>query len=104
MHRLLIDPQTFRPTRVDLLDEDGFSVLYAKLDRAFPVAVPGVRKSRWPTICGRAEIFVVGYDSRMTVAMDYVTNDPRRVRDQMFDFDALSKALKPTVTEQLDQP
>ena len=40
----------------------------------------------------------------MTVAMDYVTNDPRSVRDQMFDFDALSKALKPAVTEQLDQP
>ena len=93
--RLLVDPETFRPARVDLTDQKGYSLLTAKLEGGFPVQVPGVRKTRWPSICERAEFYVPGYEFRLTVAMDEATNDPRRVRDQMFDFDALRKGLKP---------
>lgn len=100
--RMLIDPETFRPTRVDLLDDSGFSLITAKLEGTFPVSVPGVRKSRWPSVCEQAEVYVSGYQSRMTVAMDDATNDPRRARDQMFSFETLSKALKPHAVVSLD--
>lgn len=100
--QLLIDPQAFRPTRIDLKDEHGYSVLTAKLEGTFPVEVPGVRKTRWPSMCERAEIYVCGYESRLTIAMDSATNDPNKLRDPMFNFDALQKALKPISIEQLD--
>lgn len=93
--RLLVDQQTFKPSRVDVLDRDGFSVLTSKLQGAFPVELPGVRKTRWPSMCERAEIYVAGYASRMTVAMDSATTNPRRVRDTMFDLEKLTAALKP---------
>lgn len=92
--RLLIDPERFRPTRIDLTDAQGYSILTAKLEGAFPVDVPGVRKTRWPTICERAEVYVAGYESRLTVAMDFVTNDPRKVTDTQFDFEAVKQGLR----------
>lgn len=100
--RLLIDPETFRPTRVDLTDDLGFSVLTSKLEGRFPVEADGVAENKWPTICERAEIYVAGYDSRLTVGMDFATTDPRRLRDQMFSLDALDKALKPDFLQSLD--
>lgn len=102
--RMLIDPETFRATRVDLLNEAGYSAITAQMRGTFPVEVPGVRKTRWPSICERAQVYVAGYESRMTVAMDYATTDPRRVRDPMFDFEMLKKALKPARIESLNGP
>lgn len=101
--RMLIDPETFRPTRVDLLDAEGYSVLTAKLQGSFPVDLPGIRKTRWPSICERAEVYVSGYESKLTVAMDFVTNDPRKVSDMQFDFDALVDALGVEQVVPLDQ-
>jgi len=92
--RLLIDPESFRPTRIDLTDAQGYSVLTAKLEGSFPVDVPGVRKTRWPTICERVEVYVAGYESRLTVAMDSATNDPRKVPDPRFDFEKLKQGLR----------
>ena len=92
--RMLIDPKTFRPTRVDLTNKAGYSVLTAKLEGRFIVEVPNVPNARRPKICERAEVYVAGYSSKLTVAMDYATANPGKVNDQMFDFDKLKKGLK----------
>ncbi len=100
--RLLIDPETFRPTRVDLNNAEGFSVLTAKLEGSFGVEVPGVRKTRWPSICERLEVHVSGYESRLTIAMDEATNNPNKLLDTMFDFEMLKRGMRPAQIIDLD--
>lgn len=102
--RMLIDPQTYRPTRVDLTDPAGFSVLTAKLEGNFPVEVEGVDKKKYPLMCEKAEIFVAGVDSRFTIAVDSATTSTSKIKDAMFDFGALNKTLKPDQVIDLDQP
>lgn len=100
--RMLIDPQTFRPTRVDLTDRAGYSVLTAKLKGAFPVEVEGKDEADWPTICEAAEIYVSGVQTRLTVGVDYATTDTARLRDAAFSFESISKSLKPETVVPLD--
>lgn len=101
--RLLISRRNYRPTRVDLTDAKGFSVLTCKLDGDFPVEVEGVESNRLPIICDKADVFVSGYESRLTIKFVFATADPRRVRDTFFSLDALDKGLKPDRLEWLDQ-
>ena len=101
--RMLIDSETFRPTRVDLTNAAGFSMLTSKLSGSFRVEVDGVPKDERPTICEKAEVYVSGYESRLTVSLDFATTSTRKVRDPMFDFEMLKKALKPDQVVDLDQ-
>ncbi|MGB0767346.1 MAG: hypothetical protein ACPGYV_06515 [Phycisphaeraceae bacterium] len=100
--RLLIDPETFRPSRIDLTDRAGFSLLTAKLVGRFPVEVDGFRAVDRPRICESAAVFVAGYESRLTLSIDFATTSKRKIRDLMFDFDRLTAALKPDRVEPLD--
>lgn len=103
--RMLIDKTTFRPSRIDLTDPSGFSVLTSKLSGTFAAEADGVPEEQWPILCKKAEIYVSGYESRLTVEMDYATTNPRRVRDQMFDFESLMQTLefKPKWVQSLDR-
>lgn len=100
--RMLIDPTTFRPTRVDLLDEKGFSVLTAKLSGQLEVEADRALPSP-SLICQKAEVYVAGFESRFTLDFQSATTSTRRVKDQMFDLEALKKALKPDQVIDLDQ-
>ena len=100
--RLLIDPKTFRPTRVDLTDRAGFSVLTAKLSGQIEIDTDEKLKPR-SLLCNQAEVYVAGYESRFTLDFQSATTSARRVKDQMFDLDALKKALKPDRVIDLDQ-
>jgi len=102
--RLLIDPATFRPSRVDLTDDDGYSVLICNLSGAFPVRVSGADRSDWPTICETAAFYVSGVESRITLQIVNAETDSDRVRDVQFNFDGLRNALQPQTVEQLDGP
>ncbi|MEM9344987.1 MAG: hypothetical protein AAGB26_00075 [Planctomycetota bacterium] len=101
--RMLIDPKTFRPTRVDLTDSNGFSVLTAKLSGRLEVEADQALASP-PLICDKAELYVAGYESRFTLDFQSATTSGRKIKDQMFDLDALKKALKPDRLVDLDQP
>lgn len=101
--RVLIDPVTFRPTRVDLTDANGFSVLTAKLSGQLKVEADRALPSP-PLICDEAEVYVAGYESRFTLDFQSATTSSRKIRDQMFDLEALKKALKPDRVIDLDQP
>ena len=100
--RMLIDPSTFRPSRVDLTDRKGFSVLTAKLTGQIEVEAPKVLDSP-PLICDKAEVYVSGYESRFTLDFQSATTSTRRIKDQMFDLDALKNALKPDHVIDLDE-
>lgn len=101
--RMLIDPETFRPTRVDLLNRKGFSVLTAKLSGSLEVEADRSLPSP-PLICEKAEIFVSGYESRFTLDFQSATTSSRKVRDPTFDLGALKKALKPDRVIDLNAP
>jgi hypothetical protein len=100
--RMLIDPETFRPTRVDLTDRKGFSILTAKLAGQLEVEASSALDSP-PLICDKAEVYVAGYESRFTLDFQSATTSTRRIKDQMFDLEALKKALKPDQVIDLDQ-
>ena len=100
--RMLIDPATFRPTRVDLTDAKGFSVLTAKLSGRLEVEADRALPSP-PLICDKAEVYVAGYESRFTLDFQSATTSTRRIKDQMFDLAALKKALKPDQVLDLDE-
>lgn len=100
--RMLIDPATFRPTRVDLTDSEGYSVLTAKLSGQLEVEADRALPSP-PLICDKAEVYVAGYETRFTLDFQSATTSSRKIRDQMFDLDALKKALKPDRVIDLDQ-
>jgi len=100
--RMLIDPQTFRPTRVDLTDRKGFSVLTAKLSGWLEVEADRALPSP-PLICDKAAVYVAGYESRFTLDFQSATTSTRRIKDQMFDLEALKKALKPDRVIDLDE-
>lgn len=104
--RMLIDPITFRPVRVDMTDEQGFSVLICKMTGSFPVSVVGRAVAAPPTICKNAEIFVAGIQSRFTLETVNAEVNPGKIKDAMFDLDALmnTKLLKPHKVESLDGP
>lgn len=100
--RLLIDPASFRPTRVDLLDRKGFSRVTSVLTGQMAVDVEGLTDSELPTICKRAEIYVSGYETRLSVEVDYATTDASRINERVFDFETLMKMHKPPVYINLD--
>ncbi|MBX2851304.1 MAG: hypothetical protein KTR15_06125 [Phycisphaeraceae bacterium] len=100
--RMLIDPATFRPTRVDLTDRKGFSVLTAKLTGELEVEAAKTLKTP-PLICEKAEVYVSGFESRFTLDFQSATTSTRRIKDQMFDLEALKNALKPDRVIDLDE-
>ena len=102
--RMLIDLSTFRPTRVDLTDAKGYSVITAKLAGKLSVQDAEQVNGRPPLICKKAEVYVSGYESRFTLDFESATVSTRQIKDQMFDLEALNKALKPDQTVDLDAP
>lgn len=100
--RMLIDPKTFRPMRVDLTDRKGYSVLTAKLAGQLEVEATTALPSP-PLICDKAEVYVSGYESRFTLDFQSATTSARKVTDQMFDLAALKEALKPDRVIDLDE-
>ena len=100
--RMLIDPTTYRPTRVDLTDRAGYSVLTAKLSGQLKIDTDEALANQ-PLLCEQAEVYVAGYESRFTLGFLSATTSGRKVRDQMFDLEALKKALKPDRMIDLDK-
>jgi len=100
--RMLIDPVTFRPTRVDLTDRAGYSILTAKLSGRLEVEADRALPSP-PLICDKAEVYVSGYESRFTLDFQSATTSTRRINDRMFDLNALKEALKPDRVIDLDE-
>lgn len=101
--RMLLDPTSFRPTRVDLLDANGWSIVVCQLEGRFGVEVDGLPSQRWPVVCDDADIYIVGQESRLSIELVAATNSSRRIRDQLFDLDTLLDALEPDEVIDLDR-
>jgi hypothetical protein len=102
--RLLLDPRTLRPVRVDLTDELGRSVVIAQLSEYASLEIDGLPQDQWPTVATRADLFVVGEEARMTLELRRQSDGVRgnRIASQAFDFDVLVRAHRPREVVRLD--
>ena len=100
--RMLIDKQTFRPTRVYLTDSRGWPRLVSYLYDQYPVKVNGLSEAELPMICKRAEIDVPGYETRITMTVINASTDASGINDKLFEFEVLRNMHKPSVFINLD--
>ena len=99
--RMMLDPQTARPVRIDLTDAQGQSVLVCRLSGEVTVERDGQDAV---TLAKKAELFPLGSESRMTVTLKRPSTDETKFKRKLFNFNKLSKSLKPDEVVNLNEP
>ncbi len=102
--RLLLDPRNGLAKRIDLLDEDGRSVVICELTGSKHVKQVDLPADQWATMPAEAKIVVVGEEGSLTLKLANMTDDPDKFNPKLFDFDALVKAYRPKRIINLDNP
>lgn len=104
--RMLIEPDTALPSRIDLLASDGTVAVSAALSRPERVAVSGRGEADGPRIQTVVQLTVPGRQGTMTLKLSDPTDgrDEDRIRDGAFQFERLLKAYKPASVVDLDRP
>ena len=99
--RLVIDPRTYLPLRIDLLDRYGNSAIIARLSR--PEAVASDDSAGDPPLVNKhVAITVVGQPGHITLKMRDMTMAASRFNERQFDLDFLMKVRKPDERIDLD--
>ncbi len=99
--RYRLDPRTFEPTRIQLLDEAGRVAMEAGLSRFQPVALAGGR-----TGGGMATQIDASLDAgtrRMRLWLHDAENSERRPREEAFDLDAVLGSYGVTDVRSIDE-
>jgi hypothetical protein len=103
--RLALDPTTLLPTRIDLLDERGFSRVVSKLSRTGNVELMGVPATRSPRMSTRIEITLPDRAGRAVLFLSRLTDgrEAGKIDERVFNYEFLVGALKPGTVEVLDK-
>ncbi len=101
--RMLLDPATARPVRVDLIDELGRSTLICTLKDPIPVRPADLEEMFGGEIASRVDIFMTGREARMTLTLKKPIHSDKHIREPYFDFDKLYKALRMKELVDLDR-
>ncbi|MEM9883856.1 MAG: hypothetical protein AAF800_13170 [Planctomycetota bacterium] len=99
--RMMLDPATARPVRIDLTDSRGRSALTSRLSGAVEVDGPDGVTAVLPET---AKLYPQGQEAEMTVTLRRATTDERRIKRKWFDFDGLVEAMKPDAVVDLNEP
>jgi len=99
--RMVIDPQTALPSRIDLLDAHGYSRVIARLSAPDRVEIENAPPGAFPTMNTRFEITMTDRDGRMTLYLSRMTNRSDKFNEKIFNFDILKKMLKPETVNEL---
>ena len=102
--RMLLDPETARPVRVDLLDEEGSSRVICLLKDPIPVQPRDDDDPFMGNIESAIDVVMPANDARMTLTLKKPTHSDKHIREAYFDFDKLYKALKIKELIDLDEP
>jgi hypothetical protein len=106
--RLWLHPQTARPKRVDLLDDDGRKVISAILREPWPVDQADVERAQWPLMAHETQIYVLDRDAeteasvRLELQSASDGEDDDKIKPQVFDFDTLMQVHEPGQAIDLD--
>lgn len=94
--RLLIDPETGLATRIDLLDEHGYSRLICRLSHTTVIESFVIPPGGPAKIASRLNIELPDGSGSVRLTMSSPTDGRRddRIQDRVFDFDRLRKLLK----------
>lgn len=103
--RMLVEPATGQPVRVDLLDADGRSVLVSRLSNPEAVEVEGLPPGSWPRIATQAHIEALDQEGQVTISLTNLSDGRRfdRLNPRVFDLDALLARFKPAQIRLLDE-
>lgn len=103
--RLLIDPKTALAVRIDLTDARGRSRVVCVLSRHEPMQVEGKDIVNGPKVARKFEVTVPGREGGATLFLSDLSDggDGDRIKDRLFDFETLTKVLKPAAVEVLDE-
>lgn len=90
--RYLLDADTFRPSRIDLLNVEGFTRLTARLSHYDRIETVAMSSGAWPYMANRFEIEHVGTNGRMILFLAAPLADEESIKPQWFDLDTLIDA------------
>ncbi len=99
--KMLLNPRTARPVRIDLTDAEGRSVAVCLLKGEITVTNPGGEDA---VMAESAELYPIGEESRMTLTLSSATTDADKIQGRWFRFDTLNAALKPEGVVDLNRP
>lgn len=102
--RIMVNPRSGRPARIDVVGSNDRSVLISRLYDYQPMKIDGMDQADWPKIAARATFFAPDADASFKLTLTDMTDGVRRnrIKDRIFDFDALVEALKPARVIELD--
>ncbi len=103
--RMLIDPVTARPVRVDLLNAVGESAVKCVLSKPSKLKTGRDEADGPEPVMHRVvEVYVLGQEARMTLKLKGLTTRGTRIKDAHFDFEILKRVMKPDEIVDLDVP
>lgn len=102
--RMLLDRQTHRPRRIDLLDERGASVIICQLDRYAAVEQQGVGPGGWPWMATRIEITIPGQEGSLRMSLSDQTDGRAfdTINPRIFELPRLMRMHNPDQVIDLD--
>lgn len=107
--RLLLDPKTALPVRIDMVDALGQSVLAVRLYDFIRAPIRDLAEMDQPRIASRIEAWLLDRDVHVRLKLRDATDGIGRRRidrafKTAFDFDALMRAHRPKTIIDLDSP
>ncbi len=100
--RLLLEPQTARVRRVDLIDSLGRSVVSCELSEPTTVLTES-ESATLLVVASRAVIRVVGRQGQVSLRLRDMTTRQAKIKPRAFEFETLVKAHKPDEVVDLDE-
>ncbi len=99
--RYSLDPRTFEPVRIELLDAGGRVAMDAALSRYTPVTVAGGRPGG--SMATQIQASLDRGERRMKLWLNDAENSGRRPREQAFDLDAVLDSLQVMDVRSIDE-
>ncbi len=100
--RMLLDPNTARPVRIDLIDARGHSHVSARLAEYRHLKTEGVPPDAWPLVATRIDITENREGGRIKLALAKPIGDADAINARWFDLKLLIRALAPSQVIDLD--
>ena len=99
--RLMLDPETARPVRIDMIDDSGLSQLTCILTGQLEVQASDGQTVVVPQT---AELYPQRETSRLTLKLKRPSTDEKKIRARLFDFKQLADSFKVQRTIDLNRP
>lgn len=102
--RYILDPRTFLPSRIELVDAQGEPRLIAHLNSFEPVKLSGLPPGGLPRLATRIEILLPETAGKMTLFLSDASDGPGKIDDAAFDLEKVKRTFRPRTVEDLDAP